>query len=75
MTFCSGGDKHVMKWMKGSKEGIIVADENGQGEQSNQFNSLRNLSYDRQENRYVDIIIQILFTKYTTFFLFFGIRR
>ena len=37
----------VMRWCEGAKEGIIVVGGNGQGKQSNQFNGLIGLSFDR----------------------------
>ena len=41
-----------MRWLKGSAESNIIVDENEQGKQSNQFNGLRGLSFDRQGNVY-----------------------
>jgi hypothetical protein len=43
----------IMCWPKGSKEGRTVVGGNGYGEQPNQFNDLRGLSFDRQGNLYV----------------------
>jgi hypothetical protein len=43
----------IMCWPKGSKVGRTVVGGNGRGEQPNQFNDLRGLSFDRQGNLYV----------------------
>lgn len=40
----------IMQWLKGSKEGSVVLGGNGAGQESNQFNYLRGLSFDRQGN-------------------------
>ncbi len=43
----------VRRWKKGEKNGTIVADGNGQGQQSNQFNRPSSLFFDREGNLYV----------------------
>jgi secreted PhoX family phosphatase len=47
------GNHRVMRWCKGAGEGRVVVGGNGQGEQSNQFNYPKGLSFDRQGNLYV----------------------
>jgi hypothetical protein len=42
-----------MSWPKGSKEGSIVVGGNGQGNELNQLNHPKGLSFDRQGNLYV----------------------
>ncbi|CAF3239759.1 unnamed protein product [Rotaria socialis] len=44
----------VMRWTQGDKkQGAVVVGGNGRGEEANQFNYLRDLSFDRQGNLYV----------------------
>ncbi len=43
----------IMLWRKGGKEGRIIVGGNGEGQKPNQFNFLRGLSFDRQNNLYV----------------------
>ena len=40
----------IMRWLKESKEGSIIVGGNGPEKQSNQFQLLRGLSFDRQGN-------------------------
>jgi hypothetical protein len=47
------GNHRVMRWCEGAKEGTIVVGGNGLGTQSNQFNGLNGLTFDRQGNLYV----------------------
>jgi sugar lactone lactonase YvrE len=47
------GNDQVMRWCKGGKEGTIVVGGNRKGQQSNQLNGPRGLSFDRQGNLYV----------------------
>jgi DNA-binding beta-propeller fold protein YncE len=42
-----------MRWLKGSREGSIIIGGNGCGQQPNQFNYHRGLSFDRRGNLYV----------------------
>ncbi len=46
-------NNRIVCWPKGSKEGRIVVGGNGCGEQPNQFDGFRGLSFDRQGNLYV----------------------
>ena len=53
-VFVNDHENHrIMCWPSGSKEGHIVVGGNGQGEGSNQFNGLRGLSFDVENNLYV----------------------
>jgi len=45
-------NNRVIRWLKGADEGMIVVGGNGNGHQPNQFNSLTDLSFDRENNLY-----------------------
>jgi hypothetical protein len=47
-------NNRVMRWCKGVQEGtIVIYGGNGKEQQSNQFNGLTGLSFDREGNFYV----------------------
>ncbi len=48
-----GSNHRVIRWCQGAKQGTSVVDGNGEEEESNQFNGLQGLSFDRQGNLYV----------------------
>jgi sugar lactone lactonase YvrE len=47
------GNDRIMRWVKGSSQGSVIAGGNGFGGQSNQLGNPVGLSFDRQGNLYV----------------------
>ncbi|MBL8008948.1 MAG: hypothetical protein JNJ56_15630, partial [Ignavibacteria bacterium] len=47
------GNHRVMCWTQGAQQGTVIVDENGEGDEANQFNRPVGLSFDRHGNLYV----------------------